>query len=270
MGRDEESRLSKDSGIRRRRIGGRYVYEINFYDQHGKRRFELAGATKRQARIARGRRLEEVAAGTYRPGASARMTLDELADLWVAQKTREGMRSLENDERRYRLHVAPVLGTTPIAALTPKAVADLVATLAAGKHAAKTVRNIHGALHSILELARFEQLIDTNPASLPRGKLPKVGKKKKPRFSRDEVWQLLTDPAIEQHRRVFYALMGLGDLHSAGGDTWLLSTTGSTRHPAERKSLAMRSRRPLRSQRSHTGSRRTRHPSCKDRSPTQL
>ncbi len=91
-----------------------------------------------------------------------------------------------------------------------------------GELAAKTIRNVHGVLRSMLELARFEEVIVTNPASLPRGKLPRVAKKRKPRFSREELWQLLTDPAIPDWRRVFYALMGLGGLRlgEASGRRW--------------------------------------------------
>lgn len=210
-------------GIRRRRMNGRDVYEINFYDQRKARRYEIVGPSLREARRQRDKRLAEVKAGTYAHGGpSARMLLDELADRWVAEKTREGMRSLKDAEGCYRNHVAPALGRVRVEDVTPRMVAELVAELARGPLAAKTVRNIHGTLHAILELARFEELIVANPASLPRGKLPKIGKKKKPRFSREELWQLVTDPSIATHRRVFYAMQGLGGLRlgEASGRRW--------------------------------------------------
>ncbi len=215
--------MTTDTGIRQRTIRGRRVYEINFYDQGGARRFEIVGPSRRRARAVRAQRLAEVKAGTYRPEApGARMTLDELATRWAAEKAADGMRSLSDAEACYRNHVAPTLGDVALDDLTPRMVADLVTELGRRGLAAKTVRNVHGALHSILELGRFDELIGANPASLPRGKLPKVGKKKKPRFSRDELWQLMTDPAIAEHRRVFYALMGLAGLRlgEASGRRW--------------------------------------------------
>ena len=82
--------------------------------------------------------------------------------------------------------------------------------------------NIHGVLHAILERARFEEIIVANSASLPRGFLPKTSKNRAPRFTREEVWQLLTDERIEPHVRVFYALMGLGGMRlgEASGRRW--------------------------------------------------
>ena len=43
-------------------------------------------------------------AGTYRPGATSRMTLNELADVWEAQKTRDGMRTLSDARSCYDNH----------------------------------------------------------------------------------------------------------------------------------------------------------------------
>jgi len=134
-------------GIRRRRVRGRDFYEINFYDQHRERRFENAGPSLRQAKRLRAKRLAEVKAGTYDHGRPRpTMTLDELARRWEAEKEREGMRSLGDAMGCYRNHVAPVLGQTRIEDLTPKMVAALVAELSRGPLAAKTVRNVHGAL----------------------------------------------------------------------------------------------------------------------------
>lgn len=210
------------TGIRKRSIGGKTVYEINFYDQHRVRRYEPAGTTLRAAKRLRDKRLAEVKAGTYvHGGPNPRMLMDELADYWTAEKEREGMRSLDDARACYDNHVRPRLGRVRVEDLTPKMVDAMVRDLR-GELAAKTIRNVHGVLRSMLELARFEEVIVTNPATLPRGKLPRVAKKRKPRFSREELWQLLTDPAIPGWRRVFYALMGLGGLRlgEASGRRW--------------------------------------------------
>lgn len=223
MGRRRSTKLPR--GITERRGANGTTYRINFVDQHGRRRFEPAGTVLREAIQQRARRLAEVEAGTYgtgeiAPGAS----LDELAARFFAAARRKGRRSVDDDEARYRLHIAPHFGEQAIGELRPAHVAAWLEDLAGGHLSPKSVRNCHGVLHSMLELARFEEQVIANPASLPRGKLPRVGKKKKARFTREEHWRLLTAPpeAIAPWRRVFYALQGLAGLRlgEASGRRW--------------------------------------------------
>lgn len=223
MGRRRTKKLPPGISARRR-ADGRESYRIDFVDQHGKRRFETAGTDLREAKRLKAQREREVDAGTYEPrgGASAAMTLDELAERWFRQRARQGKRSVDDERTRYEKHVAPVLGARRVGDIRPRDVADLVEALRRGPLAAKSIRNVHGVLHGMLEQARFDELLVANPASLPRGVLPRVAKKKKPRFTREELWQLVTDPAIAEHRRVFYALQALGGLRlgEASGRRW--------------------------------------------------
>lgn len=210
MGRKRTAPLPK--GItERKRAGGRVTYRISFTDQSGEQRQETL-PTIAEAMRQRARRLAEVKAGVYRPPVrtakqSPSMALRDFADVWL--ETKREARSFVDMEIIVRLHIVPVLGARRLDSLTPP---DVAAWVGAMTCSAKSVRNRHGVLHSILELAHFRGLIVSNVATLPRGMLPTIGKKRQPRFTRDELWTLVSDERIAEHRRVFYALQGLGGL----------------------------------------------------------
>jgi len=65
----------------------------------------------------------------------------------------------------------------------------------------------------VFSLAVFEGVTDRNLcAQIPRGKLPKIGKQKRPLYNREEAWALMTDPRIPPDRRLFHTLQGLTGL----------------------------------------------------------
>jgi site-specific recombinase XerC len=68
-------------------------------------------------------------------------------------------------------HLIPRFGKVNLDDIGPMAVQTMVADLARMGRAAKTVRNVHGVLYSILELAVREGLLTTNPTKGTR--LPK-------------------------------------------------------------------------------------------------
>lgn len=219
MGRKRTAPLPK--GItERKRAGGRVTYRISFTDQAGELRQETH-PTFEVAKRERARRVAEVEAGTYRPpGAAApSMTVGAFADVWLDEQRAKGARSFVDMEIIVRLHIKPALGERRLDALTPP---DVAAWVAGMKCSAKSARNRHGVLHSVLQLAHFRGLVASNVATLPRGMLPTIGKKRQPRFTRDEVWQLVSDSRIPAHRRVFYALQALGGLRlgEASGRRW--------------------------------------------------
>jgi len=82
-----------------------------------------------------------------------------------------------------------------------------------GKLGEKSVHNLKGVLSSVFALAVFEGVMDRNPcAQIPRGKLPRIGKQKRPLYDRDEAWALMTDPRVPPDRRVFHTVQGLTGL----------------------------------------------------------
>lgn len=212
-------------GITERRRKSGIVYLISFADQTGTTRQELAGPDLREAKRLLAQRRAEVSSGTYRPGgaATAAVTLATYAEAWLEERRAEGVRSIKSIEGHVKLHIVPALGHKRLGDLRARDVADWIESLKAAKtHSAKTIANWHGTLHSILERARFREIIVANPASLPRGMLPKKSKRKAPRFERAEIERLLTDERIDWHRRIFYGLQALGGLRcgEASGRRW--------------------------------------------------
>jgi integrase len=100
--------------------------------------------------------------------------------------------SMRTEGSRVRTHITPLLGDLRLDELEPMVLQEFVSTLAAGRPgrkplAAKTIRNIHGVLHGILDAAVRERLIRANPAS--DSGLPRM-ERREPRF--------LTLPEIDQ------------------------------------------------------------------------
>lgn len=224
MGRKRTTALPR--GIQERPLAnGRMSYRINFRDQNGKRWQETAPSLREAKRLL-AQRHREVQEGTFVPrgrGATSATTLASFADDYFAAKASSGRsRSIEDDQTRFRLHVSPSLGEMRIGDIRPQHVHELLLQLHAGHLSAKSVRNVHGVLNAMLEQARFKDLLVDNPARLPRGKLPRVAKKTKPMFTRQELQTLVTDPRIAEHRRVFYALQGLAGMRlgEASGRRW--------------------------------------------------
>jgi integrase len=223
MPRRRTSPLPRGITARKRKSGT--VYLLSYADRSGRVHQELGGPDLREAIRLLAQRRTEIREGTFAPagGATGRLTLDAWAEMQHAERERRGVRSIRVEIQKYRDHISPTLGSKAIADIRPSDVADLIERLKrAGTLSAKTIVNVHGVLHSMLEQARFRELVSTNVASLPRGMLPRIGKRKGPRFEREELWQLLTDPRIEQHRRVWYALQALSGMRcgEASGRRW--------------------------------------------------
>ena len=213
-----------EPGIRRDHNGW---YEIAFTDAGGKRRMERVGSKDlRDARRLRKQRLADVKAGTYRPGMTSRCpTVGEYAEGWLAERRRDGKRSVDDEATRLRLHVMPRFGSLRLDAIKPRDVASWVRDLQRdGQLAPKTIINVHGVFSAMLSRARFDEAIETNPArDLPRGILPTNEKSRKtPPFTRDEAVSLMSDHRIDEDRRTLYAIAALAGqrLGEAAGRRW--------------------------------------------------
>lgn len=118
--------------------------------------------------------------GTYQE--PSKMTVGEWLDIWLkeylgntkphTQKSYKGV--VEN-------HIRPVIGAVKLSALTPAQVQKLLNSIESTKKTTmgdkvnpKTVKNIHGVLHSALHQAMMCGYINTNPAD--RAILPKRSK----------------------------------------------------------------------------------------------
>ncbi len=160
------------------------------------------------------------------------LTLTAYAKKWIKERRNRGITSAGDDDSRLRKHVLPVLGARRLDELRPALIRDLVRALVrrwreTGKPAPRSIRNIYGALHRMLEDATVDGLIATNPCHLKRGDLPQPEDadpewRDSAVFIRSEVESILAEGALPDDRRVLAALLFLAGVRfgEAAGLRW--------------------------------------------------
>ncbi len=203
---------------------GKQRYRISYKDGEGTWRREHGGRSFEAAKRKLSTRKRQVREGTLHleQGVGPNVTLTQYVKRWEAQQAVGRRRNVQREVRQLRLHVLPALGSRRMNSITPPDVLricwacyepDEKARKATRKLGEKSVHNLKGVLSSVFSLAVFEGLIDRNPcAQIPRGKLPRIGKQKRPLYDRDEAWALMTDPRVPPDRRVFHTIQGLTGL----------------------------------------------------------
>ena len=218
------ARNSKRSSTGIRWDEGKTRYRISYKDADGKWRREHAGRTFEAAKRQLTTRKRQVREGTLDidRDVGPNVTLASYVERWKAQQTVGKRRNVEREGRQLRLHAFPMLGDRPVNRITPPDILRLCWSCyepdeqrrrANGKLGEKSVHNLKGVLSSVFSLAVFEGVADRNPcAQIPRGKLPKIGKQKRPLYNREEACALMTDARIPPDRRMFHTLQGLTGL----------------------------------------------------------
>jgi integrase len=217
-------------GVFERRRKSGTTYYVTFI-WNGRQIQERAGTDKRLAQHLERQRKREVREGTYRPDRkSGSMTLATYASQWIELRKRRGVRTVDDDDGRLRLHVLPVLGSRRLDSISRSEIRSLVEQLrATGKLAPKTVRNVYGTLRTLMRDAMIDELVAIDPCVLPRGALPSARERstsatrRQPSiFTREEVRTLVTDERVAADRRVLYALLLLTGMRhgEAAGRRW--------------------------------------------------
>jgi integrase len=101
-------------------------------------------------------------------------TIEELGRALLGTLESHGRKRSHVESARYHLskHIDPLLGDMSVSDVVEDDVRRLIERMRNRGLAAKTIRNVHGTLHSLLGLAVEQRIIDRNPASHVR--LPKV------------------------------------------------------------------------------------------------
>lgn len=197
----------------RRHASGHTTYAIRFRDAAGRTVREAAGTSIADAVALRTRREREVSEGAHVPGRVR--TVAQYGAQWTVKRVAEGVRTAAREAQLFRDFIAPHIGSAHIAELRPRDVAAWVRTLrtveksrGAGGLSPKSIRNAHGVLSAMLERARFDELIVSNPArDLPAGVLPDNERVRNvAAWTRDEIERLISDERIPEDRRVLYAI----------------------------------------------------------------
>ena len=201
---------------------------LKFKDENGAWRNKSSGYTLGQMPKAK-KLLHEVEAkitaakdGGYTETGPA--TVASYAQKWLALRDQDGLSSARDDRTRITKHVLPRIGHMLLDEVRPRHIKRLVKDVGAkpvrlhphkkttGKLAPRTVRNIYGALRTMMADAVGDELIDSNPCQLRPKDLPKK-KDKDPTwragavFTRQEVETLISDERTPEDRRTLYALI---------------------------------------------------------------
>ncbi|MBR3017354.1 MAG: site-specific integrase [Clostridia bacterium] len=181
MAKTGAKRAANGNGTIRQRPDGRWEgrYSIGFDGGTGKQiQRSVYGKTQKEVRL----RLQQIAVSIERGDyiESNKMTVGKWLSTWLENYNEGAKRStLISYEQHCRNHIIPALGAVQLSALRPDSVQKFVKSLSApGKALSpKTVKNIHGVLHSALKKAVALHYISFNPADncdLPRIEKPDI------------------------------------------------------------------------------------------------
>lgn len=170
---------------------------------------------EKEARALLERTRERILAGEE-SGLGIDPTVAEYAKPWLEQRKGQ-IASWQDDESRLGTHILPSLGSLPLAAVRPRHVAAMVASVRRAGLAPRTVRNVYTVVRAIFRDAQIAGLCDSQPCILNHHQLGKVRDAKHEwraaaLFSEEELASLTGSSKVPQDRRVLYALGSFGCL----------------------------------------------------------
>ena len=180
MSNSKSSKNAKGAGTIRKRSDGRWEarYSIGFNPKTGKQlQKSVYGQTQKEVRQKLTQITAEIDEGTYVEPNS--MKLGTWLDIWIKEYTGNLKPSTYSIyESHVRVHIKPNLGHIQLSKLAPHMVQHLYNELMKEKGlSAKTIKNIHGALHKAMEQAKIMNYIRNNPLDaviVPRVERPKI------------------------------------------------------------------------------------------------
>lgn len=146
-------------------------------------------------------------AGTYK--APCKMSVGEWLDIWVAEYLKNVKPLTEqNYKKQVNKHLKPALGAMKLEALDAHTIQKFYNSLTSMGLSPKTVKNIHGVLHSALQQAIANGYIRHNPTEAC--KLPKVVKPEIKPLEPDEIALLLKEAEKDSYCNLFTVAMFTG------------------------------------------------------------
>lgn len=178
MPRKNNSRAAQGSGSIRQRKDGRWEarYTAGRDSGTGKQiQRSIYGDTQKEVLDKLQQVQTDIKKGVYLE--PSKMTMGQWLDIWLAEYCGNLKENTAiSYETQVRQHIKPALGNVKLPELTAPAVQKFYNDLQRKKRlSAKTIKNIHGVLHSSLNQAYVIRYITTNPCT--GVKLPRVEKK---------------------------------------------------------------------------------------------
>lgn len=146
-------------------------------------------------------------AGTYKE--PCKMTVAEWLDIWVAEYLRNVKPLTERTySEQVKRHIKPSLGAAKLETLDTHTVQKFYNSLSDSGLSAKSVKNIHGILHSALQQAITNNYIRNNPTT--GCKLPKVMRPEIKPLEPDDISNLLQEAENDAYCNLFIVAMFTG------------------------------------------------------------
>lgn len=146
-------------------------------------------------------------AGTYKE--PCKMTVGEWLDMWVSEYLKNVKPlTVQNYTQQVEKHLKPALGATKLEALDAHTIQKFYNSLTDDGLAPKTVKNIHGVLHSALQQAIDNEYLRINPTDAC--KLPKVAKAEIHPLEPVEISNLLQEAEKDEYQNLFIVAMFTG------------------------------------------------------------
>lgn len=156
--------------IHARRTKGGTRYDVRLRDPAGQP-YKRTFRTKREAETFQAQQRADRSRGLWLDPRQGEMNFGRWADEWLAGDARKRPRTRARDAEVIRVHLAPTLGTRPLASITPLDVRRLVASWAE-RYQPTTTRRHYAVLRAILAAAVEADLLGRSPCR--KVKLPAV------------------------------------------------------------------------------------------------
>ena len=188
-------KAASGAGSLRQRPDGRWEARFTYVDELGvKRRRSVYGNTQKETRQKLTAIIKSVDEGTF--VVRQRYTFGQWFHEWMhTYDTGWKPRTRDDYDTKANRYIIPVFGEAYLTAITPMQVQRFINHLS-DKLSPKSVKNIHGILHSCLKQAVVAGLIPTNPAD--NINLPKAQKAQLTPIMDEDISRFIT--ACEEHR----------------------------------------------------------------------
>ena len=145
--------------------------------------------------------------GTYKE--PCKMTVSEWLDIWVSEYLHNVKPLTEQHySTMVRQHLKPALGAAKLESLDTHTIQKFYNSLLSSGLSPKTIKNIHGVLHTALEQAIANDYIRTNPSE--GCKLPKVNRPEINPLEPNEIACLLQEAEKDSYHNLFVVAMFTG------------------------------------------------------------
>jgi integrase len=181
---------------RRKTAAGEPRYVVKYRAPAGRQRekwFRTLVEARRYATTASA----DVISGRWVDPRAGRVTLEEYANRWLAQRPMLRPRTCETYEAQLRLHVIPSLGGIELAKLTPAHVREWHSGLIAGGVSPNMAAKCYRLLRTMMGTACADELIVRNPCVVKGAGLEHTAER--PVATAAEVWEV-ADAIVERFR----------------------------------------------------------------------